>query len=76
MKKENNKSRANKPKNTGVPNSILNAERSEIKKRERFNIRRFEDLARKQGITLDQLLAAGIKAYLDKETREEKNKKK
>ena|GEM_PF-4084621 len=55
-----------------MPNAGLNKERAELFRK--INIQMFEDLAKKRGVTLEQLLAAGIKTYLEKENKEEKKK--
>lgn len=66
MKKEDK----NTPKNikdTKFPNAELNQERAELFRN--LNLKAFEELAKKKGVSLEQLLSAGIKAYLEKEEK-------
>jgi hypothetical protein len=55
------------PPNNKIPNAGLNRERAELFKK--ININAFEELAKKKGVTLEQLISAGIKAYLEKEEK-------
>jgi hypothetical protein len=59
MKKESDKIKENK--------NGLNKERAELFRN--LNLKAFEELARKKGVTLEQLLSQGIKAYLEKEEK-------
>jgi hypothetical protein len=81
VKLENNKpnkpdtpNKPNKPKEIKTHNTkSLNEERIETFRN--INLQMFEDLAKKKGVTLEQLLSAGIKAYLEKDENEKENKK-
>ena len=55
--------------NKSQPKS-LNDERAELFKN--INLKAFEELAKKKGVTLEQLLSQGIKAYMEKEKEEKK----
>ena len=49
------------------PGAELNKERAELFRH--INLKAFEELARKKGVTLEQLLSQGVKAYMEKEGR-------
>ena len=53
--------------NKKAPSGDLNKERAELFRN--INLKMFEDLAKRRGITLEQLLSAGIKSYLEKEEK-------
>jgi hypothetical protein len=67
MKKKNEKTQPNNVSGNKMPNAELNQERAELF--QKINIKMFEDLAKKRGVTLEQLLSAGIKAYLQDEEK-------
>ena len=56
--------------NKSQPPKSLNDERAELFRT--INLKAFEELAKKKGVTLEQLLAAGMKAYMEKEEKEKK----
>ena len=62
IKKEDTKSSETKPLNPD-----LNKERAELFRH--INLKVFEELAKRKGVTLEQLLSAGIKSYLEKEEK-------
>ena len=49
------------------PGAELNKERADLFRH--INLKVFEELARKKGVTLEQLLSQGVKAYMEKEGR-------
>ena len=70
VKTESSKKMKKDDANTSAEKKLdarLNKERAELFRH--INLKIFEDLAKKKGVTLEQLLSARIKSYLEKEEK-------
>ena len=72
MNNRNKNNDENKKKNDNTLNPGLDKERAELFRN--INLKMFEELARQKGVTLDQLLSAGMKAYMEKDDKKDDKK--